>query len=262
MVNHMQRFFLALVAVLFLAAPTQGQSGDPLSKLQQENLDRIVDMLKNGQVKSLSQWVNYPLRRDNPIPDISNAQEFTLYYPILFDPVFREKLSATTFTTENTISRSGMLGLFNGDLWMDYDGRIVSVNYSSEAEKKLHKMLEAEEAKKLHKSVRDYDSNIMNCRCGNDLVRLDYMDDGEVRFALWWNGAEMSTEPGVLVKGGVTEAHGSMGGVVYKFSGGEYDYWMDKVNMAESEEQTGVFLRRLAMTEGLEDSSVRCEKLK
>ena len=49
-------------------------------------------MVKENNAGQLSALIAYPLKRENPLPDIKNAEEFMAYYAILFDEAFRKKL--------------------------------------------------------------------------------------------------------------------------------------------------------------------------
>ena len=46
---------------------------------------KILNLISQNNPSELAKYVDYPLKRPNPIPDIKNEKEFVAYYPNLFD---------------------------------------------------------------------------------------------------------------------------------------------------------------------------------
>jgi hypothetical protein len=226
----------------------------------QLQLDTIIQLVTEDRVADLAARVHYPLRRENPIPDIMDANDFMAYYPMLFDSVFKAKLTSTEFDSSNTIHRYLQVGIFLGDLWMNEEGEIIAINYRSAAEIAYGDSLHTAAIKGVHPSVKPWEDNIYVCQAENRLVRVDRMADGVLRFVLWSGGKDSKAEPDLILYDGIAEFQGTMGGVTYTFALQDQRYIVDKVSMAESDEDVGLFLR--IEEEGKPMISYRCAEIK
>src|SRR5688572_20362074 len=88
---------------------------------------QIIQLIESDNVKELAKLVDYPLRRDNPLPDIKNANEFISYYRILFDKSIKNLLKQ--YDDSIIFEHNGSYGLvgggFHGEIWIDEDCKIV-----------------------------------------------------------------------------------------------------------------------------------------
>jgi len=233
----------ALIFLLILSAKNQAQSSAELRLTRQGQIDSLVTFIQNNQIAQLAQRVRYPLKRPNPVPDIQNAAEFIRYYPTLMDSNFRSSLIKQTYTPENTIERHGNIGLLNGKIWLDEEGWIISFNHHSPQElalqMKLHEAIKA----KIHSSVSTWKENILVCQNKKFLIRIDRLENNELRYCSWSKNKTISDPPDLILFQGKEEFQGTMGGVNYVFSNGDWTYSLDQVQMAESIENLGLFLR-------------------
>ena len=55
---------------------------------------QIVKYIREDSIHELAGMITYPLLRPNPIPDISDSEEFIRYAPVMFDSLFKQRLSA------------------------------------------------------------------------------------------------------------------------------------------------------------------------
>ena len=251
----MKSFLFTLILLVFGSAVN---AQDSLAEGQQESIDYFIELVRNHQVQELADLVNYPLERPNPIPDLQDREDFIRYYPILLGDEFRNRIIKEA--GEDVISRSGMMGLLNGSIWLDVDGRIISIYNASSEELILKEQLEQEVAADLHPSVGEFNSNLYDCDCGEYKVRLDWMVYEEHRLVLWGEGSEVSDEPLMVSEAIEIDHHGSMGGMRYIVSspGSEENIILDDFYMGESEEAAGVFLTLKGMAGNGEQVRIKC----
>ncbi|WP_421750306.1 hypothetical protein [Croceimicrobium sp.] len=233
----------AIICLLLLSVKNQAQSSAELSVTRQGQIDSLITFIQNNQIAELAQRVRYPLKRPNPVPDIQNAAEFIRYYPTLMDSNFRSKLINQTYTQENTIERYVTIGLLNGEIWLDEEGWIISFNHHSSQELALQMKLREAIKARIHSSVSTWKENILVCQNKKFLIRIDRLENNELRYCSWSETKTISDPPDLILFQGKEEFQGTMGGVNYVFSNGEWTYSLDQVQMAESIENLGLFLR-------------------
>jgi hypothetical protein len=253
------RFIITILTVLAISLQIIAQA-DELTPENIAQINKIVALIKNDDVLQLSEMVEYPIKRPNPIPDINSKEEFILYYPILFDDFFKQALIKTKFTHENVVDNSRGLGLLYGDLWLNEKGKIMTVNYSSSAEVTLQKKLIDETKSVMHKSVNKWKENIIVCETDKYLIRVDMLDDDSYRYTSWNKPKTISEKPDLVLFNGEQEFQGTMGGVTYTFKNSDWVYIIDDVHMCEYEKNCGLFLR-ISKDEVLK-SEYKCKWLK
>ena len=89
-------------------------------------------LIEHDSIAELSTLIVYPLKRQNPLPDISSPQEFISYYPVLIDSVFKKSLAQYDLSDirENNLHYGfGGKGSNDDDIWLDYDGNLTAINY-------------------------------------------------------------------------------------------------------------------------------------
>ncbi len=231
-----------------------------INEKRQKQLKTIINYLKNNQIIELSRIVRYPLKRQNPIPNIKTKDEFILYYPILFDSVFRAKLIRAKFDSSNTINHYTRFGLFQGDIWLDDNGYIIAINYQSSKGLELLSTLHSEIKDKIYKSVSDWKKNILVCETDKLLIRIDLLDNNELRYISWNKPKKINDKPDLILFNGVQEFQGTMGGVTYTFTNQNWTYQINSVKMAEKNEEFGLFLK--LFYNGLEKAIIKVKEIK
>lgn len=256
--------------LLFLVLTTDnciGQNNiNGIPEERQKQLDTLILLIKKNNVTELADRVLYPIKRPNPVPDIHNKSEFIRYYPTLFDSAYKAKLIDTKFESTNTIDHLTGFGLFRGDIWLYDDGRIMTVNYQSPAETQLIAKLQLETEKRIHSSVKPWKKNIIVCETEIFLVRIDLMEDNTLRYISWKKPKQISDEPDLILFNGVQEFQGTKAGVTYTFQNNDRYYQVAEVDMAESDDKLGFFLRIYKSKNDLENYNAftnnKCYELK
>lgn len=237
---------IRILTLAFLFGQTlicAGQTENKIPKYRQNQLDTLIKLIKHDGITGLADKIRYPIKRPNPIPDIETREQFILYYPILFDSTFKKKLTSKIFDSSNTIDRDEGFGLSNGDLWLDHAGRIMAVNYSSAQELELLRLLHQETENKIHTTVQNWKRNILVCQSDEFLIRIDLLEDNQLRYISWSKTKNISEKPDLVLFNGKRDFQGTMGGVTYTFEDGDWTYTIDRVQLAESEDQLGLYLR-------------------
>lgn len=232
-----------LILVLFgLPAICIGQNpknSNGIRKYRQMQIDSLVDLVKNDKIKELSSKVVYPIKRPNPIPDIKTQEQFILYYPVLFDSIFKKEFCSTQYDSSNTIDRYD--GFMAGGIWINDEGWIISIHKHSPMEDELAKKLKLETESEIHSSVNKWNQNILLCRTEKHLIRVDQMENNELRLIVWNKPKPISEVPDLVIVGGTLKLKGSRGGEYLTFKKGELTYQIDRELFGESD--IGLFLR-------------------
>lgn len=262
----MKSFIISVIVVLFLSLICQGQSDtDPFIV---NRYRQIVKLIETGNAKELSKLVTYPLKRENPLPDITTAAEFVSYYKVLFDKPFKELLKQ--YNDSVIFEHNGAYGLvgeglngvkLQGVIWINDKGKIVAINYSSGEEQRLKQALKEKIKKEMHPDVKDWKENVLVARCEKLLIRIDDTEKG-LRYVCWSKGKKMVDPPDIILFKGIDEAHGSMGGWSWTFKNGDWTYIVDDVQMCGDSKtmDCGLFLRLLL--KGYDHSVIRLKEIK
>lgn len=242
----MKILFLFLLLALILCASSYAQS-DPLKDPGLcDNIRKTVNYITNKNVNALSRRIQYPIDRDYPLLSIKGPKDLIARFDELFDSIFISKLTLS-FSDSTIFERNGNYGLvqgeygFIGDLWFNYDGMLITVNYMSERAEVERKRLEDSIRLQTHISIRDWRSNQLVASSNKYLIRIDYVGDS-LRYASWNKGKTQSDKPDLVIMGGKWEAQGSMGGWTWTFINKGWKYIVDQNNYADSDDRVGLFL--------------------
>ncbi len=240
-------FALNFCFAIFLSGALYAQSTG-LSKERQEHLKTLQSLIKEDRIVELAtKWVSYPIRRPNPVPDIKNVDEFILYYDRLFDSAFKAQLVSTIFDSTNTIdfdhTYKEVFGLYAGAIWLDLEGKIITINHNSPADSLLQYNLHKEQERTVHPSVKPWVRNVLVWESEKHLIRVDEIKDYKYRYVAWTKPKTISEKPDLMLFDGVIERQGTMGGWTYTFKNKDWTYLLDDSRIAESEDLVGFFIK-------------------
>jgi hypothetical protein len=247
---------LFTVFAVFLAFSSESQD----EKIPYDILNRInktIKLFKADSISELALLVNYPLRRENPLPDITSKEEFISNFSNLFDSIFIRKL--INCTDSDIFRVRGDYGVFAGEIWFDENGNIIGINYISPSERKLKEKLVHEVFGRMYHGIKPWKENYLVCKSNNFIIRVDDTEDG-LRYISWGKGKQISDKPDLVLYHGHEEFQGTEGGVTYTFKNGRWAYVLDDVWESEEVKETGLYLRLLYM--GVEKKSYKCEETK
>lgn len=220
-------FFLVLVLI---DATSQNKTTD-----QKDPIINFILNVKTGNIDKLKSLVIYPLKRDYPLPDINNEDEFVNRYNEVFDDTLISLIINSDI--ENDWSAVGWRGvmLFHGDLWLNTEGELIAVNYQSSTEKILRDELINTDKDTIHESLQDFKEPILKLQTEKFNIRIDKLSDGSIRYSCWSINVKENTKPDLVLKNGTWIPDGSGGNSRYEFVNGNYKYEC-AINVVGSEE--------------------------
>lgn len=229
----MKNLVLFLITLL-LFQPVIAQE-EELPEEYHSGVQRFINCIKSKDVATLSGLVNYPLRRNYPIPSISDSAEFVARFSEVFDDSLVSLISNSN--VKKDWSEVGWRGIMiaNGALWLDSDGKLIRVNYQSEVENVKEKELIEKDRNSLYPALQDYEKPELILETKKFRIRIDEMQDGTYRYASWNIIKPMSEEPEIVLKNGIVNFLGSGGNHEYVFTNEEYKY-ICSVNILGMEE--------------------------
>src|SRR5699024_4788359 len=108
------------------------------------SIQKIRRFVLEYQVDNLDNYIEYHLRRAYTIPSISNKILFVNRYESLFDNRLQKLILVAPLNRWTPVGRRGIM-LYNGMVWLDYNGKIMAVNYESRTEQARQKKLLAKD---------------------------------------------------------------------------------------------------------------------
>ncbi len=233
---------------------------DAFSEEKNQYLNRFSEAVAKEDKEELSKWISYPLKRKNPLPNIHNEKEFINYYSIIFDDSLKNKIIKTSFNASNSIDNYRGLGILNGAIWFDSEGKVMTINYQSQKETEKLNVIREKIKQEIHPSLKHFKENVLVCQSEKFLIRIDLMDDYSYRYSSWSLPKKINEEPDLILEKGTSEFLGTMGGIIYSFKNHSWTYNIEKINIAEKDEDTGLFLR-LYKNDKMEVNQ-RCKEIK
>lgn len=200
-------------------------SEEPSESLEIHSLvSPLIAAFKQDNRLFIAQHTRYPLRREKPITAINSESEFLNRFDQVFDQQLITKI--TQSDPAKDWSKLGWRGIMfaHGDLWLDIDGKIIAINYQSKAEQKIAQQLIQAEKSQLHTSLAKFDQPILQWKTAKFRVRLDQLENGKVRYAVWPKEKSIAEKPDLVLSNGEYIADGSGGNHFYRFFNGQYIY--------------------------------------
>jgi len=204
--------------------------------------NHIIQLINQDNAKELSKLVTYPLKRKNPLPDITNSTDFILRYKSIFDSSFKNLLKQ--YNDSDIFEHDGDYGLvggaFSGDIWINENGYILGLT-TSKTEEEERRILIAKIKKQMNSSVSTWNENVVVGKSQKLLLRVDRTNKG-LRYACWSNGKTIKDTPDIILYNGVEEAQGTQGGWTWTFSNGDWTYVVHDAEICEDVKDCGLFL--------------------
>lgn len=188
-----------------------------------ERIKALITLFKKKDIDGISNKISYPLFRQYPIPHIKDKEEFKKRFSEVFDQILIDKIANSQISEWSEVGWRGIM-FENGDLWMDTDGIITSINYQSGYEKNLMTSLIAKEKGDLHTSLKTFKSPIYKIKTKIYLIRIDELSDYNYRYAAWKVNEKETSKPDLVINNGQIEYEGSGGNHVITFVNGIYTY--------------------------------------
>src|SRR5579862_1520978 len=146
-----------------------------MSKENQKIVFGFIEEIKNPNKDNLCNSISFPFKREYPILNINNRQEFLKRYKEVFD----DSLTKMILTSDPAkdwaaVGWRGIM-LSNGMLWIDYDGTLIGANYQSKFEKEEYERLVRMDKSRLYESVNKFETPICILETSEHQIRIDDM---------------------------------------------------------------------------------------
>lgn len=190
----------------------------------QKFIKSFIANVKSNNKEGVAAFISFPLGKDYPIPNVKNKADFIKKYDQIFDMTLKNEIIKSNPAKDwSEVGWRGIM-LNQGTLWIDTDGKIISINYQSQAEKNLSNKLIAAEKAKLHPSIAKFKAPEYILETSKFRIRIDDLGNNNYRYASWSLKQKMSEKPDLVITNGKWIPDGSGGNSYFDFKKGDYLY--------------------------------------
>jgi len=204
----MKATFIVIAVLIATATTALGQNSE-LKKEQIQSIQKLINTFKTKNKTKISDLIYYPLRREYPLKDVKDKNDFIQRFDDIFDKGFIDHVAKSKTSDWSEVGWRGIM-LDNGTLWIDDDGKIMTVNYQSLKEKQLLANAIQADKNQLPKSLQNFDKPLYLIFTKNYKIRIDEKSEGIYRYAAW-KIKNQKSEPDIIIENGVLEFQGSGG---------------------------------------------------
>jgi hypothetical protein len=231
-IKHLIIYFL-FIYVLPTYAQDTAHKGDDWSKENLKIVTHFIKSIKNKNFDEICTGIYFPFAREYPIPEIKSKTEFIKRYREIFDDSLTKMIVKSDPNKDwSAVGWRGIM-LLNGELWLDYDGKLIGVNYQSNFEKSELEELIKIEKKGLYASIKEFKQPICILETSKYRIRIDDLGGWNYRYVAWPLNGKMSEKPEIVLEKGEYVPEGSGGNHSYKFKNSGYVYECSIIVMGE-----------------------------
>lgn len=224
-----------IAIIILLCFDLISVSGQDLSVKSQKVIRNFIETIKTKNKDKIANQVRFPLKREYPIPEIKNKDEFTKRFSEVFDNKLISEIANSKIKED--WSEMGWRGimLLNREVWLNYEGELIGVNYQSKVEKKILEELINTEKNSLHESLRNFKMPVCILETSKYRIRIDDMGHEKYRYASWKLQQNKNDKPEFILQNGKFEADGNGGNCSYIFKSGNYVYECGIIEIGEED---------------------------
>ena len=212
-----------LLGTLCVALPVSADE-EQLPAEYRPFVQQLVDAAEARDHQALANQMKYPFKQEYPIPAIKTPAEMLTRFDEVFDDTILKSIATSRIGQDwQTMGWRGIM-LGSGEVWMDFDGKVIGINHQTAQATKLKAELIARQKSGLHPSVREYKSPALMWQTEKFTIRIDELDDGHYRYASWAKGKTLTDKPDLVLKNGTVRVEGTGGNHTYLFTSGPYRY--------------------------------------
>jgi hypothetical protein len=217
----MKTFKILLTILIFNSSFLIAQD---LKPEYQKFISKFILEVKNGDKDAIAKRIKFPFKREYPIPPVKDKADFVKRYNQIFDKVLIEKIAKSNPAKD--WSEVGWRGIMmnQGDLWIDTDGKIITINYQSNEELKLKNSLIAAQKKNVNSSISNFKEPVAILETSKFRIRIDDLGNNKFRYVSWGIKNKMTDKPDLVIENGVFYADGTGGNHHYEFKKGNFRY--------------------------------------
>jgi len=211
------------ILLLLLVLPV---GANALSPQYQNMVNDIIGVFATGQKEKIADLFVYPIPMQYPNPDILTEEELIRRFDEVFDDKLLNDISASDASDDKVWSAVGWRGImfYGGDVWINYEGKIIKVNYVTTTQQEKVAQLISLQKETLHVDLKSFLRPIFEDDIGQYHIRIDLMEGHSYRYASWSKGKRISQKPDIIVMNGTITYEGTGGDLYYKFLNGSYEY--------------------------------------
>ena len=198
--------------------------GQDLKPEYQKFVKNFIASVKSNDKEGVAAFISFPLGRDYPIPTVKNKADFLNRYDEIFDANLKNEIIKSNPAKD--WSEVGWRGIMfgSGDIWIDTNGKIITINYKSKAEIDLKAKLIAAEKLTLHPSIAYFQVSVYILETSKFRIRIDDIGKENHRYASWSIKKSMSDKPDLVITKGKWISDGTGGNSHFEFKKGAYLY--------------------------------------
>jgi len=213
-------FFILLV---FLYANSGIYPQEIPDEKYQKIITPFVTAVRNNDKDAVIRQIKYPLIRRHPLPDVKDAKEMSDRFNEIFDDSLINEIKNSSIELDwHNVGWRGMM-LYNGTVWIDYDGTAYGIPLSKE-EEKIRKKIITKDRETLYPPLREFVEPMAVYISSSYIIRIDRIGENNYRAAFWKKNTEFSNRPEFVLENGERNIEGSMGNVNYQFIDGDKKY--------------------------------------
>jgi hypothetical protein len=114
--------------------------------------------------------------------------------------------------------------LHNGIVWLDYNGKLLTTNYSSKKEKDIEQKRIESKRNLLHSDLKGFEKPVHTVETNKFIVRIDLLENQKYRYASRSKESKLSSKPNLVINNGELTPDGSGGNNHFTFTNREFSY--------------------------------------
>lgn len=216
----MKTFAIQIVFILLCAAGIRAHAEQVTHN---GNVAPLIKAFQSGDREAIAALIEYPLQRPSPSPPVNNAKDLLSRFDQIFDAALIKLIGESTPGDWEEVGWRGLM-LDRGTVWINTAGKIIAINYQSEAEARYRQEINTSARNAPHPSLREFASPALSFRTKKFLIRIDKLANGKYRYAAWPAGKSTSEKPDLILENGDLRIEGTARNFYYDFHNGNYLY--------------------------------------
>lgn len=213
--NRVARTLFVCSLLLYGAHSLYGQTID-YSKLH-----ALISVFKTGSPREIADACSFPIFRRYPVPWISSRTDLIARFSEVFDPHLIHLIAESDPRKDwSAVGWRGIM-LGNGLVWLNFDYRVIAVNYETAAEKRIAGRLISKDKDTLPPGLRDFDRPVLKWSTKYHVIRVDQRGT-DYRLALFKIGDP--AVPELVLHNGKWMFDGNMGSYYIDWTNGKTVY--------------------------------------
>lgn len=222
------KFLTAAGLSLFSVVAYADQYSNLLNTSQKATIESLVKGFQQNNIDAISQHIQYPLKRTEPLPSIKNPKEFKTRFSQIFD---QAAVKAIANAKPSDWEPHGWQGVMfdGGQMWLtDYESskplKIKAVYYDNALEEKFRQQALQQQKQKLHASIQVFSEPALLFKTKDYLIRIDHLKNQTYRYVAWKDHQNQAKKPDLILKNGDLDVQGTARNEYYAFKSGPYTY--------------------------------------